>query len=68
MTVPQIAASRTRRPVQDLVAAARATLPDKVTWSPLEDARSALSMLTECVIANLKWRDILRSRKYALRP
>jgi hypothetical protein len=65
MTVPEIAASRTRRAVQDLLAAARSTLPDKVTWSPLGDARSALSMLTECVIANFKWRDILRNRKYA---
>jgi hypothetical protein len=65
MTVPQIAASRTRRAVKDLLAAAHSTLPDKVTWTPLGDARSALSMLTECVIANTKWRDILRTRKYA---
>jgi len=36
-----------------------------VTWSPLGDARSALSVLTECVIANYKWRDILRNRQYS---
>ena len=33
MTVPQIAASRTRRAVKDLLAAAHSTLPDKVTRS-----------------------------------
>jgi uncharacterized damage-inducible protein DinB len=65
MTVPQIAASRTRRAVRDLAAAANSTLSEKVTWSPLGDARSALSVLTECVIANLKWRDVLRNRLYA---
>jgi uncharacterized damage-inducible protein DinB len=65
MTVPQIAASRTQRAVADLTAAARSTQPDKVTWVPLGDARTILDQLTECAIANLKWRGILQTRQYA---
>ena len=65
MTVPQIAASRTQRAVQDLIAAARSTQSDKVTWVPLGEARTVLDQLTECVIANLKWRSILQTRRYA---
>lgn len=68
MTVPQIAASRTRRAVQDLIAAARSTEPDKVSWVPLGEARPILDQLTECVIANIKWRNILQSRRYANVP
>lgn len=64
MTVPQIAASRTRRVVNDLIAAARSTQPDKVTWVPLGEARTVLDQLTECVIANIKWRNILASHQY----
>jgi len=65
MTVPQIAASRTQRAVTDLIAAAQSTQPDKVTWVPLGEARTILDQLTECAIANLKWRNILQTRQYA---
>src|SRR5882724_10442259 len=68
MTVPQIAASRTQRAVRDLIAAARSTQPDKVTWVPLGEARTVLDQLTECVIANIKWRNILQTRQYGNVP
>src|SRR5438067_12327034 len=68
MTVPQLAASRTRRSVNDLIAAARSTQPDKVEWVPMGDARPILDQLTECVIANTKWRNILQTRQYTNVP
>ena len=68
MTVPQIAASRTQRAVKDLTAAARSTQPDKVNWVAQGEARTILDQLTECVVANLKWRDILRTRQYGNVP
>ncbi len=64
MTVMQLAASRTQRAVNDLVAAARSTQPDKLEWIPMGEARTILDQLTECVIANIKWTNILRTRQY----
>jgi uncharacterized damage-inducible protein DinB len=68
MTIPQIAASRSERAVRDLIAAARSTQPDKVEWVPLGEARPVLDQLTECVIANTKWRNILQTRQYGNVP
>ncbi len=65
MTVTQLAASRTRRVVSDMTAAALSTQPDRLTWVPMGEARTVLDQLTECVVANLKWRDILRTRRYS---
>ncbi len=51
--------------VNDLLAAARSTQPDKITWVPMGEGRTVLDQLTECVLANTKWRDILQTRHYA---
>ena len=68
VTVTQLAASRTRMAVNDLLAAARSTQPDKITWVPMGEGRTVLNQLTECVLANTKWRDILQTRHYANVP
>ncbi len=68
MTVQQLAASRTQRAANDLIAAAEAMPAEKLTWVPMDEARTVLDQLTECVLANMKWTKILKTRRYANMP
>jgi hypothetical protein len=65
MTLQQLAASRTKRAAQDLIAAAESTPAERLSWVPMGEARTILDQLTECVVANMKWTQILRTRRYA---
>ena len=67
-TVQQLTARQTQHAARDVIAAAKATRPDKVTWEPLEQGRTVLAQVIECGMANLKWANILRTFTYSNLP
>lgn len=65
ITVTQLAASRTIMACESLIAAAASTATDRLNWVPMANAREVMDQLRECIVANRKWTEILKTRKYA---
>ncbi|HLK59831.1 MAG TPA: DinB family protein [Chthonomonadaceae bacterium] len=65
VSVQALAAELTREVAETLIAVASATPEERLNWQPLDNGRTILDQLVECTLANRKWTNILRSRRYA---
>lgn len=63
-TVQSVAAGLTRETAETIIFVAHATPPDKHHWQPLDNGRSIVAQIVECVLANQKWTGILQSRAW----
>ncbi len=62
----ETAAKRTERAVEDLIAAAKHTKLDKVTWQPLNSGDDVLEMIRHCAHVNHRWAGILERGEWFL--
>ena len=62
--IQTLAAWRTRRGCENLIAAMTAMPEEKRNWRPLGAGRAVNELLLECILVNLKWAATLRNRDY----